>query len=69
MRRQGSLAKKIEPLGLYFVEMEPPVGYDPTTSRWQREVLPLNYGGDIWCPVMESNHLHSALKQTLYQLS
>jgi len=27
--------------------MEPPVGYDPTTSRWQREILPLNYRGQF----------------------
>jgi len=25
--------------------MEPSKGYDPLTSRWQREILPLNYEG------------------------
>lgn len=28
--------------------LEPPKGYDPLTSRWQREILPLNYGGRIF---------------------
>ena len=25
--------------------LEPSKGYDPLTSRWQREILPLNYEG------------------------